>query len=630
MSYCFRRYWRPFLVTLLVGALTVLLVSSVAAHAAVSTSKLGLYQSSNNASYTLAGKTPAYAIEYYGWQEAFKAPANSSSEEFAELQSNPGGDQSGVSLADITAGKYDSYLKSYAAEVKAYGKPILITFDHEMNGNWYPWGYQAVTPKQWIAAWDHVRAIIHAGAPNATFVWVPNVNVSSKYPMQDYYPGATETGDVGIDGYYESKGATWSSSGLAAAYAELHKLAPRKSFIVAETGVLNQAGAEPQLKNLVTNAAADHALAVFYFDSGKWALSTGRASYLASLLQTIPATTPTPTPTPTSSPTPTPTSSPTPTPTSTQNSGFVTASGSSLYLNGTKTQFIGFDAPGMLGPCWSGTTWTTAQMDAYFAGLPANGITRVFAVEPGGTAFVQEVVTEAAKYGQHVVLVLGDDDSYCDDTNGAPGGQGTGKTVSYYESGWEGQYLSWINTVVPMFADNPTVAMWEIANEPFHIVSGGTLTLTQEESYMNGAAAAIRADDPNHLIESGLADSADAGGTSEYDAVQSGPNIDVVSFHDYAWDYEGGAVTSSMAPIAQATGKPVFVGEAGVEGGTSCTASTGLSLNDRVSYLTEKWADYEADGFAGIDFWDYEVGSSSSCAYEFYPGDPMISAVEGL
>jgi hypothetical protein len=224
-------------------------------------------------------------------------------------------------------------------------------------------------------------------------------------------------------------------------------------------------------------------------------------------------------------------------------SNYITASGTSLMLNGQPFQYIGFNT-GMEGVCWDGNNWSTAQMDTYFSKLPPNGMTRIFAVRNAGTSIVGQVVTEAARYNQHLILALGDDNSNCSDTDGSPGGAGSGKTLAFYQGGWQGNYLSWVNTIVPMFANNPTVAMWEIANEPFH--TGATnVDLATMESYVSGAAAAVRADDPNHLISVAPADTGDLGGPSNYTSVMSDPNINVLDFHDYAWDFENGAEESS-------------------------------------------------------------------------------------
>ena len=80
-----------------------------------------------------------------------------------------------ISLPAIVAGRYDAYLRSYASAVRAYGRPVILSFAHEMNGNWYSWGYPHVSPAVWVAAWRHVVSLFRAlGATNVTWLWAPN------------------------------------------------------------------------------------------------------------------------------------------------------------------------------------------------------------------------------------------------------------------------------------------------------------------------------------------------------------------------------------------------------------------------------------------------------------------------
>lgn len=324
--------------------------------------------------------------------------------------------------------------------------------------------------------------------------------------------------------------------------------------------------------------------------------------------------------TPSSTPKPA-TPAPTPAPSS---SGYVTASGQSFMLNGKVFKFIGFDAYGMSG-CYSGTAWTTAQLDSYFSSLPADGVTRLWAMKEYGTGPISTVLTEAAKYGQHVILTLSNESSTCDSGDGPSGN----KSDSYFQTGYQTNLIPWINTIVPMFKNNSSVMMWEIMNEP---VEDNESIM---QSFLQATSNAIRADDPNHLIAVGSNDATDYGGNSNFTEAQNLPNIDAIGFHDYAWDYEGKAEESGNFTVAQSTGKslnkPYYSGEAGVEGGSGCNGSNGLTLANRETYLMTKANDYFNGGISGLLFWEYEPSQASwvtSCAYEMYPGDPMISAVK--
>ncbi|HET7485295.1 MAG TPA: glycosyl hydrolase, partial [Solirubrobacterales bacterium] len=108
-----------------------------------------------------------------------------------------------VSVQDIAAGKYDSYIRSEAASAVSYGQEVLLRFAHEMNGAWYPWGGE---PAAYVAAWRHYVDVFRAaGSSNAKFVWSPNVNTSGKIPFDAYYPEDSShpgyVDYVGLDGY---------------------------------------------------------------------------------------------------------------------------------------------------------------------------------------------------------------------------------------------------------------------------------------------------------------------------------------------------------------------------------------------------------------------------------------------
>jgi mannan endo-1,4-beta-mannosidase len=159
------------------------------------------------------GVKPSVVLYYSGWLEPFQVG-------FAEtairhgavplVQINP----YGVSLAAIAAGHYDRYLTAYAEAVRGYRHPVILGFGHEMNGNWYSWGYQHTSPTQFVAAWRHVVNLFRAlGARNVTWLWTVNV-INSQYgiPSPDrWWPGSSYVTWVGIDGYYLKPSSTFSS-----------------------------------------------------------------------------------------------------------------------------------------------------------------------------------------------------------------------------------------------------------------------------------------------------------------------------------------------------------------------------------------------------------------------------------
>ena len=85
-------------------------------------------------------------------------------------------DPKNVSLASIASGRYDAYLRSYATAVMAFGDQVVLSFGHEMNGNWYSWGYGHTSSAVFVAAWRHIVTVFRAvGANNVTWLWTVNV-----------------------------------------------------------------------------------------------------------------------------------------------------------------------------------------------------------------------------------------------------------------------------------------------------------------------------------------------------------------------------------------------------------------------------------------------------------------------
>ncbi|MEA2182540.1 MAG: hypothetical protein QOF69_1725 [Solirubrobacteraceae bacterium] len=111
-------------------------------------------------------------------------------------------------LRQIANGRYDLFVRRWARDAKAYGKPMLLRFMHEMNGRWYPWGVgiNGNTPAAYKAAWRRVWMIFRReGATNVG--WVFSVESFAGGPpttrsqYDAYYPGARYVDWVGMSGF---------------------------------------------------------------------------------------------------------------------------------------------------------------------------------------------------------------------------------------------------------------------------------------------------------------------------------------------------------------------------------------------------------------------------------------------
>lgn len=119
-------------------------------------------------------------------------------------------DPYGVTLESIVNGSQDSKLRTNAAAVKRFGKPMLIRFGHEFNTTYMPWGGN---PQLFIDAYRHIVDLFAAeGVTNVQWVWSPNYKSDRPdLPNTDYnlyYPG-----DEYVD-WISPNGFNWGGTGV--------------------------------------------------------------------------------------------------------------------------------------------------------------------------------------------------------------------------------------------------------------------------------------------------------------------------------------------------------------------------------------------------------------------------------
>ena len=211
--------------------------------------------------------TSANLLLYYnGWGGAFDAQyANVAHAHGATLvvDLDPTGKQS---VSQIAAGDGDVWLRSYAESVESFGYPVVISFGHEMNGNWYPWGYTRTSASDFIAAWRHVVDVFRsAGASNVTWLWTVNATQPGLDPsVRQWWPGQQWVNWVGIDGYYYRPGDTFSTV-IGATLDEIRQFTNAPA-LVAETAVGTTSLRETQIKGLLAGVKADHMLGFVWFN----------------------------------------------------------------------------------------------------------------------------------------------------------------------------------------------------------------------------------------------------------------------------------------------------------------------------------------------------------------------------
>jgi mannan endo-1,4-beta-mannosidase len=172
------------------------------------------------------------------------------------------------SIAEIADGATDAYTRKFASAVRTLNLPMAISFGHEMNGNWYPWGTTATDPVDYVRAWQRIHDIfLDVGAANVIWVWSPNnINPVLQVPLKPFYPCDSYIDWIGVVGYYTDSGASTFPTLFGPTIAVVRKLT-HKPILVVETA--SQPG--PRKRKDVTDlfagvAASPDVIGFIWFD----------------------------------------------------------------------------------------------------------------------------------------------------------------------------------------------------------------------------------------------------------------------------------------------------------------------------------------------------------------------------
>jgi mannan endo-1,4-beta-mannosidase len=224
------------------------------------------------------GVSPNIAEFYVTFGSPFWSGAFNAAESIGAvplMQWNP----EGLGIASIAAGSEDAYLRRFAAAVRAYECPVILSFGHEMNGDWFPWGYQHTRPAVFVAAWRRIVDIFASQrASNVTWLWTVNAQPPGNNdvsPLAPWWPGPAYVSWVGVDGYYRSAGDTFESL-FGNTLPQIRQLAPDAPVLITETAVdVKAPEALAQLADLFSGVGSQHLRGLVWFDikaEEDWAL----------------------------------------------------------------------------------------------------------------------------------------------------------------------------------------------------------------------------------------------------------------------------------------------------------------------------------------------------------------------
>jgi mannan endo-1,4-beta-mannosidase len=265
-----------------------------------------------------------------------------------------------------------------------------------------------------------------------------------------------------------------------------------------------------------------------------------------------------------------------------------------------------------------------------------NGSAPAYNDGPNGLANVDYAVHKAGQLGLKLIIPFtnnwpdyGGMDQYVAWNNGSYHDQFyTDPTIRQWYKNWIAHLLNHVNTFSGIaYKNDPTIAIWELANEPRCAGTGkptsGTCTTQTITSWIADVASYIKSIDSNHLVAVGdegfycipgkppsdfLENCSSGVDTLAFSEV---PHIDLMGFHLYpegwgqsiAWSET--FTNQHLYDAEHTVNKPVYLGEFGL-----------LSGNTR-NFVYQDWTDRVLNqGGAGALFWDLMPGQPSPSAAE--------------
>ncbi len=232
------------------------------------------------------------------------------------------------------------------------------------------------------------------------------------------------------------------------------------------------------------------------------------------------------------------------------------------------------------------------------------------------------MIKAAEKHGVKLLLTLADGRSHCGHSDGAKGGDGSGKRPDWYANGFRDQYLPHVTQMTSTYKDSPAIGMWEIINEP------GDAEWQTIKLFFDEVAAEMKKNDPNHLVSTGSWAPWAYDGDANFQTLHESPNIDVGSVHEYDYDHENSNTIESphFAGALRAMNnlnKVLIVGETAIESGGSCRTDR----QARVSAMKQKFDLYLNKGAGAVLVWNL-AQSSTGCGFTFPVTDPLLDMIK--
>ncbi len=294
----------------------------------------------------------------------------------------------------------------------------------------------------------------------------------------------------------------------------------------------------------------------------------------------------------------------------------ITRSGNQVLRNGTPWWFVGYNSFVWSGACGtSAEKMTQTQLDQWFQSMrhDGHGLVRLFFFRGWNTADLDHAVASAKANNLYLAVTLDDADGGC--------GTSVKSDAWFSDSTAVANYKSHLGNMVTRYKGVSQIAWFEYFNEPGYYNG-------QLRPFYDSMGNYARSLDPTRLFSSGtvapywMGDNESSLDNPRFRSISESPGVDIVTMHEY----DEGEVASNHYDnvIANAGGKPVFVGEFGITASDS-GAGCGNSFSSRAIRLQAKSAAYiRTLGGAGGAVWAWTPGHSTDCTDSTALNDPAL------
>lgn len=320
-------------------------------------------------------------------------------------------------------------------------------------------------------------------------------------------------------------------------------------------------------------------------------------------------------------------------------SPYFTKEGKVLLVNGTQPRLTGYNYG------WTGYLCPPPQdseLDHVFSQMKNASNTVVVRTafyqsgsNDGAFTDFDRYIAVAKKYGIYLIPILVNEWKDCEP-------QGTTKFLPWYQGGYKnidpGYRLSFKDyaiSVARRYANEPTIAWWQLVNEPDARNSDDSCdepaAVSAIRAFAQDVSSAVKAADPNHLVELGSVSWCGAQGDDLALIYQDSSSDLIDIYHDYEEATAANPIEFQRRMwVISSINKPIYNGESGVcadvtsAGSCSGTVSP-TSLDLRASFLDNKMnTAFNTIGLSGYLIW-YKGFTSQN--FEIGDGDPTEAVV---